>query len=196
MAENADSTAEGDREPTGIDSTLGTVEVPSGTERTRLGDAAATVVAVAFIAIAGPPGLVTAVAVLGCWLLLGPSYAFALGQLGVASLLSDASVLELAAVEVGLVGVVLAAAAEVNQYQRGLAASESGSGVASSFAVGPVLLALAWLLASGAIAWAADRALVRLSVAGLSLVAATGLVAYGLHRHHLVSLGKVGDARE
>lgn len=186
MAGDTDST-DADREPTeNRESTkIESVEDGRATERTRLGDAAALIAAVAFTAVAGLPGLVAGVAVLAGMTLLGSSYAFALGQLGVAGLLSNAGVLELAAVEFGLVGALLAAVAGGGRREGGRA-----------FAVESTLVALAWLLAGGTVAWAADRSLVGPSTGSLLLVAATGVAAYGLHRYQLVSLGKVGDARE
>lgn len=155
------------------------VGVRADPERTLIGGAAVLLTAIAFIAIAGVPGVAAAIAVLAGWYLLGGTYAFALGQVGVASLLSGAAIAELTTIEVGLLGVLLASTVTLDRY-----GSESA------------VLALVWILAGGVLSWMVAQSLVGLSIAGVLLVVATGLAAYILHRYQLVSLGLVGDARE
>lgn len=176
-------------------------------ERTRVGGAAVLVAAGAFVVAGGLPGVVAAVAVVAGWFLFGGVYAFALGQLGAASLLAGNGPLELVAVEIGLLGVLLASAAAPVRYERGPPSPDSPDtarrspssfvrGVPSSLIHGPALLALGWVLAGGALAVAVLRSLVRPSVAGVLLVVAAGVAAYALHRYQLVSLGAAGGRGE
>jgi len=50
--------------------------------------------------------------------------------------------------------------------------------------------------AGGALAWTASRGAIGLPLAGVAVVAATGLGGYALHRYQLVALDYVGDASE
>jgi hypothetical protein len=202
-----------------LDSVRG--EGSQNSERTRLGGAAVLVAAVAFVVAGGVsgvgdlPGVGAAVAVVAGWFLLGGVYAFALGQLGAASLLAGSGPLELAAVEIGLLGVLLASAAAPGRYEREPSSPDSTAtpgfvpvsfvrvipssfvrAIPSTFVRGPALVALAWVLAGGALAWAATESLVQLSVAGVLLIAAAGVAAYALHRYQLVSLGTAGGGGE
>lgn len=147
-------------------------------ERTRLDAAVTLLAAVAFVAVAGVPGFIAAAAVVVGRYLLGETDAFALGQVGVASLPSTPETVEIAIVEVGLLGMLLAPA------------------VTSSRTLETVLVALGWILGGGVLAWTVARSVVDLWVAGALLLAATGFAAYGLHRYQLVSLGHVGGIDE
>ncbi|WP_135825295.1 hypothetical protein [Halorussus ruber] len=161
------------------------------TDRTKLGGASALLAAVALIGLTEGRPLVAVLgglAVVASWLLLAPTSAFALGHVALAAVLPANALasgvpLELLAVEVGLVGMLLASAT-----RRGV---DAGGSVA--LAVGVVL---AWTFGGGALAWIAARSGLDLWLAGALVVGASGLAAYGLHRYQLVSLGLVGETDE
>ncbi|UPV76650.1 hypothetical protein M0R89_19150 (plasmid) [Halorussus limi] len=147
-------------------------------DRSRLGGASVLVVAGAFVLSAGAPGIAAAAAVLAVWFALPATYAFALGNVALAALVGSGDVVQLAVAEAGLLGVLLAPAGALDRPGR------------------PVAIAVGGAAAGAALAWAASRGAVGLWVAGLAIVAATGLGGYGLHRYQLVELDSVGDASE
>lgn len=162
-------------------------EYASDRERTRVGAAAVLVAGLGLVAAAGLSG-VAAAAVLGiAWLLLAPTYAFAVGQVAVvafaagggpfgaaAGLLGGASSVEVVGIviaEVGLFGLLLAPATALANPR------------------GPVALAVGWALGGGALAWISAESGLAPWLAGLVLLGATGLAAYVLHRYQIVALG-------
>jgi hypothetical protein len=179
------------------------------TERTRLGGAGALVAAVALVAFPSETPFVAvlgAVVLLGSWYLLAPSYAFAFGHVALAAVLPEAGMLSeagavaeagtvalgsdllwLAAVEVGLVGMLVASVAggawrDVETGPRRTSTALVGAGIV-----------LGWV-AVGVLAWASARSSVGLQTAGGVLVVSAGIAAYALHRYQLVSLGLVGHS--
>ena len=146
-------------------------------ERTRLGAVGVVVAGIGLVALAGLPGVVAAVLLAVAWILLPATYAFAVGQIALVALASDGALVGFAAVEVGLLGVLLAPATRLADP------------------VPPVALAVAWVLAGVALAWASTGAGAPLDpwLAGLALVTLTALAAYVVHRYQLVALGLVAD---
>lgn len=145
---------------------------------TLLGGASALFAAVVVAVVGGLPGMVTAVLVPVAWYALPSTYAFAVGQIGVLAVLDTGNPAALLAAQVGLLGVLLAPAVELSDTEQ------------------LVAVTLAWVGVGGLAAWASTRPTVGISLAGGTLVIATALVAYGLHRYQQVSLGLVEDAHE
>jgi hypothetical protein len=171
-------------------------------DRTRLGGASALLAAVALIGLTGGRPVVAVLgglAVVASWWLLAPTYGFALGHVALAAVLPVNALaggvpLELLAVEVGLVGMLLASAVDRGVWpERGDAEHEVQTGRSVAPSIG---LILAWTLGGGALAWIAAGSGLDLRTAGALVVGASGLAAYGLHRYQLVSLGLVGDTDE
>jgi hypothetical protein len=147
-------------------------------DRSRLGGAGLVVVAAAFVLLAGAPGVAAAAAVVVCWVVFPATYAFALGNVALAALVGESAVLEIALVEVALVGLLVAPAGRLGRPAR------------------PVAIAVVAVAAGGALAWATSRGAIGLPLAALAVVAGTALGGYGLHRYQLVDLDRVGDGRE
>lgn len=163
--------------------------VPVG-ERSRLGGVSVLVAAVGLAAFADQRWMAVAgaLAVPVAWYLASPVYAFAVGQLALAAVLPEgaltatADLVRAGAVEVGLVGVLLASVA------RG------GPRTTSRASVGT--LVLGWTLLGGVLAWASVRSLLGVGPAVGLLAASTALTAYGLHRYQLVTLELAGGIDE
>jgi hypothetical protein len=180
------------------------------TERTRLGGAGALVAAVALVAFPSETPFVAvlgAVVVLGSWYLLAPSYAFAFGHVALAAVLPEAGMLSeagavaeagtvalgsdllwLTAVEVGLVGMLVASVAGGAWRD-----DETGPRRTSTALVGAGIV-LGWVAGGGVLSLASVRSSVGLQTAGGVLVVSAGIAAYALHRYQLVSLGLVGHS--
>lgn len=158
-------------------------------ERTRFGAVAALLTGVAFVAVAGLPGLAAA-ALVGVGWYASPTVAFALGQIALVAVMPD-NLLALAAVEVGLFGVLLAPAMTLDKPAV------------------PVALGVGAALVGGTLAWASAsaRSLIGLPTAAALLVVAFAFAAYVLNRYQLLTLGselerndgngpKPGESRE
>jgi hypothetical protein len=187
-----------------IEATPVTDPRPASSERTRLGWASALIAAVALLAVPGGQAAVAiagALGVLGAWYLLAPTYAFALGHVALAAVLPEggafargASLVWVAAVEAGLLGMVLSSATEFREFSSSDPDGEGEmSSRSTSLAVVGAGLVLGWVVVGGLLAWASGRSSLGLPTAGALLVALTALAAYGLHRYQLVSLGLVSD---
>ncbi|WP_135854099.1 hypothetical protein [Halorussus salinus] len=146
-------------------------------DRSRLGGASLVVVAAALVLLYGAPGVAAAAAVVACWLALPATYAFALGTVALAALAGE-SVAEIALVEVGLVGLLVAPAGLLDRPAR------------------PVGIAVVAVAAGGALAWATSHGAIGLPLAGLVVLGGTALGGYALHRYQLVNIGLAGDASE
>jgi len=140
-------------------------------ERTRFGAVAALLTGVAFLAVAGVPGLAGA-ALVGVGWYASPTEAFAFGQVALAAVVPE-TVLALVAVEAGLFGVLLAPAMTLEKPTI------------------PVAVAVGATLLGGALAWASAtaRSSVGLPTAAALVVVAFALAAYVLNRHQLLTLG-------
>ncbi len=147
-------------------------------DRSRLGGASILVAAGAFVLLGGAPGVAAAAALVAVWFLLPATYAFALGNVALAALVGSSNLVALAVVEAGLFGVLLAPAGYLDRPGRPVAIAAGGAAVGV------------------ALAWAASRGTLGLPLAGLGVIAATGLGGYGLHRSQLAALDPVGDERE
>lgn len=166
-------------------------------QRPRLGGASALVAAVGLVGLPGESAMVAvlgALAVLIAWSLVPPTYAFALGHVALAAVLPEAAFAQwptlvwLAVVELGLLGVLLASATS-SEYLSDT--EESPRGERAEIVAGGIVLG--WTLLGGALAWASVRPSLGLPATGGLLVVLTGVAAYGLHRYQLVSLGLAGD---
>jgi hypothetical protein len=149
-----------------------------------------------------------AIVVLAAWYLSAPAYAFAFGHVALAAVLPEGAFAQgthlgwMAVIEAGLLGILLASTLDHSPVRFGdLRASENrddseGLGDSASLAVVGVGLVLGWVVVGGALAWVSTRSSLGLPAASGLLVTPTALVAYGLHRYQLVSLGLVGDDEE
>lgn len=182
-------------------------------EHPRLGGASALAAALALLVFPGGNSVVAvlgAVAVPVAWYLLAPTYAFALGHVALAAILPTGALAEgtnllwIAAVEVGLVGTLLApvldrGSSDESTGDAGVAA-EGTDALADRFDgrldLGGAVVLLGWVAAGVALAWASARGSLGLPVAAALLLGGSALAAFGLHRYQLVSLGLVGDDRE
>lgn len=147
-------------------------------DRSRLGGASVLLAASAFVLFAGALGITAAAVLLVVWYALPATYAFALGNVALAALVGSGNPIQLAVVEVGLLGVLLAPAGRLKAPGR------------------PIVIAVLGVAIGTGLAWAVSRGLLSFSVAGVAVVAMTGLGGYGLHRYQLVGLGLVGDTSE
>jgi len=192
-------------------------------EHPRLGGASALLAALALLVFPGESPVVAvlgAVAVPVAWYLLTPAYAFALGHVALAAILPGSGfaggtdLVWIAAVEVGLVGTLLAPMVVVRGEADGRADGEADGGAQGGadggatgrLAIGPAfspaldlggaVVLLGWVAAGVALAWASARGTLDLPDAGGLLLVASALAAFGLHRYQLVSLGLAGDGNE
>ncbi|WP_115863970.1 hypothetical protein [Halorussus litoreus] len=190
-------------------------------EHPRLGGASALVAALALLVFPGESPVVAvlgAVAVPVAWYLLTPAYAFALGHVTLAAILpagalaGGTNLVWIAAVEAGLVGMLLAPVLkrERPDESAGLGgegadevaetpeegADEFGGRFDGGLDLGGAVVLLGWVAAGVGLAWASTRGSLALSTAGGLLLGASALVAFGLHRYQLVSLGVVGGDDE
>jgi len=155
---------------------MATIPSKSSTRRhARLGTAAVAVAGLGFAVAGGLPGIAAAVALAGSWYALPTPYAVAVGHLLLAVLLpEDPGLLALVLAELGLLG-VLAAAAPLRDETLSFAGRLVGCGVPLS-----AVAAIGFLVGG-------------LPAAALSLVAAALALGYGLHRYELLRLGLLDE---
>lgn len=140
-------------------------------DRTRLGGLAAVLAAGIPTALGGPVGAVAGVALVACWYVLGPVYAFAVGTVAVAAL-SPAWPLEATAGGLGAAFAVLLAPDLASARGRRLAAGTLlGAGTLGAVA------------AASQLAWGTTWA------TAVVLVGPLALAGYALHRYELVATG-------
>lgn len=142
-------------------------------ERTLPGGLATAGAGVALLAVGGPVGGVAALAALVCWYWLGPTYAFAVGQVGLVAVALDAPVPWLAGAQAAVLAVLVAP--DLTSLRDAWLAAGTVAGTA-------LLGGLAYL---ALVAW--DE----LWAAAVVLLAAGALAGYGLHRYELVATGGV-----
>jgi hypothetical protein len=143
------------------------VQVPSQ-ETTIAGGLAAVVAAVTLLALGGPVGGLAGVAVVATWYLIGPLFAFALGQVAVAAFAGGWPLTYLAVAEATVFAVLLApdvASADRREYVPGI---------------------LAWTLVVAATTYGAHLAWDSPLATAAVLVTGVALIAYGHHRYELV----------
>lgn len=145
----------------------------AGERRTQLAAAGALLAAAGFALAGGPRAAIGGLGVVAAWAVAGHVYGFAVGQLLFVTLLEPAIDPRLGAIQLGLVGLLLAPS---------LAASPRR-------AVGAFAVAGAGLV--GVVAGVRDVA-GALWPAMVALAATVALVGYVIHRYQLLTLGVVG----
>lgn len=175
--------------------------IPVPDRRTRAGAATVVLAAVAFVGFGGLLGAAAAGLLALTWYVLGASYAFAVGQLGLVAAFPEVN-LQVGVLEVLLFGVLLAPATEWDG--RGPAPDEesdldegSGSGAERNLPDDlAVAVTSAFAFIGAAFWWASSQGLVGVLLASALLVGLLSLAGYGLHRYQLIALGLAGDTDE
>ena len=143
-------------------------------DRSRAEVIAVLVAGIGFALVGGPAGVASALAVGVVWFLLPAVYAVALGHVLLAALtVGGGTPLEFVGVGLGLFAVLLAPAARL--YRRETVVS------ITVFAAGALVFAFGITFTTAGALW----------IASLALVVIWVLVAYGIHRYELVTLGLV-----
>lgn len=140
-------------------------------DRTSIGGAAAVLAGGVLVVLDGTPGAVAALALVGCWYVLGPVYAVAVGQVAVAALAGNWSLPVLAGAELAVLAVLVAPDL----------ANAGGRRLAGGTVVGAAILAGIAYGAQGT--WETTWATV------VVLAFVTAFAAYTFHRYERVATG-------
>lgn len=140
-------------------------------DRSLPGGLAALLAAGALVALGGPLGAGAGVALVTCWYLLGPVYAFAVGQVAVVALAGDWPLRYVAGAELAVLAVLVAPDLATARGRRLAAGTVAGIGVLGG---GAFVAQLTWETT-----WAT----------AVVLVGVVALASYGLHRYELVATG-------
>jgi hypothetical protein len=142
-------------------------------ERSPLGGLASLVAAGTLVALAGPLGGVAGAALFACWYALGPTYAFAVGQVAIVALVNQYPLPYVIVAESAVFAVLLSPDLGSSRGRR---------------LVGGTVLATVTL---GGLAYGTLVAWGTLWATALVVLVAIALVTYTVHRYELVTNGGV-----
>lgn len=147
-------------------------------KRTILGGVAAAVAAGAIAVVGGVPGILAGVALAACWYVLGPVYAFAVGQVAAVAVWDGRPLAVVAGLELAVLAVLVAPDLATRSRRR------------------VALWSLAIAVALGGLAYGAQATWETTWATATVVLGVAALAAYGLHRYELLATGALDAAGE